>query len=322
MKFVVSGGRGFIGSHFVDLALRNGHDVIDIDKMTYAANEVLPWETPPPSPSFLSGGITLTYLPYPGTYKLIKKDIKDLEHLPSCDVVVNFAAESHVDNSIEAPRLFVQSNVLGTHNLLELVRGKNYQRPLFVQISTDEVYGDVRLPNPDDLYDENEALAPSNPYSASKAAAEMLVMAHGRTFGLDYIITRSSNNYGPRQYEEKLIARAIQCLRDGTKIPLHGDGTYVRDWLYVEDNVKAIMMLIEQRKLGIWNIAAQNALSNIEVVTEVCSWFDKTFDESVEYVENRMGQDARYAICTNKIENETTWQPEHTHKLFNFPRGI
>ncbi len=203
MKFVVTGGRGFIGSHFVEEVLNRGDEVIDIDKMTYAASEVLPWDSNP-------------------NYTLLREDISEIDHIPNCDVIVNFAAESHVDNSIRDTDPFVKSNILGVHNLLELVRGKpKYNRPLFLHISTDEVYGDRLIGS----FTEKDKLSPSNPYSATKAAAEMLVLSYARTYEIDYIITRSANNYGPRQYEEKLIPKCIDSLNRGKKIPIHGDGS-------------------------------------------------------------------------------------------------
>ena len=223
MRFLVTGGRGFIGSHFVEKALRKGHTVIDIDKMTYAANEILPWDNNE-------------------NYTLLREDIGEIKHLPKCDVIINFAAESHVDNSIKASEVFLKSNVLGVHNLLELVRGKEkYNRPLFFHISTDEVYGDKLHGS----FVETDKLTPSNPYSATKAAAEMLVLSYARTYGIDYIITRSANNYGPRQYHEKLIPRCLDCIETNTRIPVHGDGTYIRDWTYVEDNVDGIFCILE-----------------------------------------------------------------------------
>ena len=202
MRMVVTGGRGFIGSHFVELALSRGHHVIDIDVETYCANQSLPFDLNP-------------------HYRHIKADIVMLDHLPPCDVVVNFAAETHVDNSITYSEKFVQTNINGVHRLLELIRHKVYERPTFVQISTDEVYGDRRTGE----FFESDSLTPSNPYSATKAAAEHLVTSYARTYGLNYLITRSSNNYGPRQYDEKLIAKIISCIRENRKIPIHGDGS-------------------------------------------------------------------------------------------------
>ena len=291
MRFVVTGGRGFIGSHFVELCLKNGHKVIDIDKMTYAANEYLPFDGSP-------------------NYRLIKKDIKDITHIPPCDVLVNFAAESHVDNSIESSRIFMDSNVMGVHNLLELLRGKVYERPLFVHISTDEVYGDSV---DGEVFHEESKLNPSNPYAASKAAAEMLVLSHARTYGIDYLITRSCNNYGERQYEEKLIPKVISCFKEGRKVPVHGSGMYKRDWMLVENNVKAIYnLIISGHKNEVFNIAAHNELSNMEVIASIGSWFFNpkiiNFKDHCHFVENRLGQDFSYKLNTAKLEM-TGWMP-------------
>lgn len=281
MRMVVTGGRGFIGSHFVELALHNGHTIIDIDKLTYCSNKLLPWDN------------------YE-KYTHVKEDIAEIKHIPFCDIIVNFAAETHVDNSITYCGEFVKTNVLGVHNILELLRGKVYERPMLVQISTDEVYGDTLS----DDFKENDTLKPSNPYSATKASAEHLVTSYNRTYGIEYLITRSSNNYGPRQYEEKLISKTVSCLAENRKIPLHGDGSYIRDWIYVKDNTKAILDLIESGiKNEAFNIAGGLQLNNNQVVEEVCSWF-KTNDwqSQVTYTENRLGQDLRYAINCEKIE--------------------
>jgi len=282
MKLVVTGGRGFIGSHFVELALRNGCQVIDIDKMTYASSDSLPFDADP-------------------NYDLIRKDICDLTHLPPCDALVNFAAESHVDNSIVGPKAFFNSNTFGTFNLLELVRGKVYNRPLFFHVSTDEVYGDVR----ESYVTEKDALNPGNPYSASKASAEMFVLSYGRTYGVEYIITRSSNNYGPRQYPEKLIPQIIYCLKNNKKIPIHGDGTYIRDWISVEENVRAIYhLLVNAEKNEIYNISSNNHLTNLQVVKQVCEWYGiEDYMKHINFVANRMGQDTRYSISSDKLKS-------------------
>ena len=293
MKFLVTGGRGFIGSHFVELCLSKGHKVIDVDKMTYASNQKLPWDDNE-------------------NYTLIKEDIGNLTHLPLCDIIVNFAAESHVDNSINEPDVFAQSNILGTQNLLNLLRGKVYERPLFVHISTDEVYGDIENGH----MTEESCLNPSNPYSASKAAAEMILLSYGRTYGIDYQICRSSNNYGPRQYPEKLIPKTIECLDENKPVPLHGDGSYVRDWTYVKDNVEGVYKVcFSKKKNEIWNISANNCLSNIEIVREVSSWMNKSL--KIKFVENRLGQDMRYSISSEKIRRELNWEPQK-QTLYNF----
>jgi len=290
MIFVVTGGRGFIGSHFVEKVLSEGHEVVDIDKMTYASNKTLPWDDNP-------------------KYTHIKEDICDLTHIPVCDVFVNFAAESHVDNSIEAPKVFLKSNVEGVFNILSLLRAKVYQKPKFVHISTDEVYGDVNL-NEEDKTEES-ILDPSNPYSATKAAAEMLIFAYARTFGVNYQIVRSTNNYGLRQYPEKLIPKILHSLDTGQKIPLHGDGSYVRDWLYVKDNVDAIYKIcFTELENEIWNVSAYNYMTNLDIVTNVCEWkgIDNASDH-IEFTENRMGQDWRYSINSSKLRKNLNWQP-------------
>lgn len=296
MIYLVTGGRGFIGSHFVERVLEDGHKVIDIDKMTYAASTSLPWDNNP-------------------DYTHIKEDICDISHIPICDVIVNFAAESHVDNSIESPKVFLKSNVNGVFNILSLLRAKIYQKPLFVHISTDEVYGDAN----EETKDEKSILNPSNPYAATKAAAEMLIFSYARTFGINYQIVRSTNNYGQRQYPEKLIPKIIHCLKNNQKIPLHGDGSYIRDWLYVKDNAEAIYKITKCKNLcEIWNVSAYNYMRNIDIVKEICKWYKiKNFEDHIEFVENRMGQDYRYSICSDKIRHKLQWKSSKT-KLYNF----
>tara|TARA_R100000315_G_scaffold56221_1_gene30502 strand:+ start:1387 stop:2280 length:894 start_codon:yes stop_codon:yes gene_type:complete len=293
MRFVVTGGRGFIGSHFVEEALRMGHSVVDIDKITYCAHSNLPWDNHK-------------------NYKLIKQDITELKHLPSCDVLINFAAESHVDNSINETAPFVRSNILGVHNLLELVRGKKeYDRPLFFQISTDEVYGDSL----EKYFAEEDRLNPSNPYSASKAAAEMLVLSYNKTYGMDYVITRSTNNYGERQYHEKLIPKIQDCIKHSRKVPIHGTGEYVRDWLYVKDNIDALFTIIDRKITNeILNIGANNHLQNLEVVDTVLGWHSLTPLNMVQFVENRWGQDIKYAVDCTKME-KLGWKPKYNNGL-------
>jgi dTDP-glucose 4,6-dehydratase len=293
MKFLVTGGRGFIGSHFVERCLEEGHKVIDIDLMTYASNKSLPWDNNE-------------------KYELIREDIRTLTHLPICDIIVNFAAESHVDNSINEPDVFAQTNILGTQNLLNLLRGKPYERPLFVHISTDEVYGDIN----EGCVDENTRLNPSNPYSASKAAAEMILLSYARTYGIEYQICRSSNNYGLRQYPEKLIPKIIECLEEGREIPIHGDGSYVRDWTYVKDNVDGIFKVcLSYEKNQTWNISANNCLTNLEVIEQISFWMKK--NSKIKFVENRLGQDKRYSISSEKIRRELNWSPKQP-TLYNF----
>lgn len=298
---LVTGGRGFIGSYFVDEALNRGYKVIDIDRLTYAASLSLPWDNNK-------------------NYILINKDINKLEYLPLCDFFINFAAESHVCNSLSASSLFIKSNVNGTHNLLELLRGKQYKRPYFIHISTDEVYGDTR----NHPCEEGEALMPGNPYAASKAAAEQLVFGYHHTYGLSYIITRSSNNYGERQYPEKLISRCLYELERGSKIPVHGSGKYLRDWLYVKDNVNAIFSIIDNIDTcenEVFNIGANNHLTNLEVIETVIKWVkgeEMNINDYVEFIPDRLGQDVRYNISTEKLEEYTGWKAKYTDGLYKF----
>lgn len=299
MKLVVTGGRGFIGSHFVEEALALGYSIIDYDKMGYASHKTLPWDSNP-------------------NYKFIKEDIEFLDHLPSCDSIVNFAAESHVDNSINSPRVFFDSNISGVANLLELIRGKpTYDRPLFFHISTDEIYGD----RDSGSFVETDRSFPSNPYSATKAAAEMLILAYHRTFGMDYVITRSSNNYGARQFEEKLIPKTLSCIRENKKVPLHGDGTYVRDWTYVKDNVSAILMLLQKGiKNDIYNIAAENYMTNLDVVKTILGWYnipEDNYNKYYKFVPNRWGQDIRYAVSSQKLRS-LGWNPQYEKGLYRW----
>jgi dTDP-glucose 4,6-dehydratase len=296
MKIITTGGRGFIGSHFIEASLNKGHTILDMDFMGYCANTVLPFDNHP-------------------NYKHLNKDICDIKHLPVCDVLVNFAAETHVDNSINDTTPFVHSNIIGVHNLLEVIRGKKeYERPLFVQISTDEVYGDKE----DGEFKENDALTPSNPYSATKVAAEALVLAYHRTYGINYLITRSSNNYGERQYEEKLIPKSIKCLQEGKKIPIHGDGSYVRDWIYVKDNADGILTLIEKGiQNDTFNLGSGNRIKNLDVVKEIINWFGADYENSIQFVPNRWGQDVRYALNTDKIIS-TGWKPKHPQGIYKW----
>jgi len=301
MKIMTTGGRGFIGSHFVEkiLEFNNVSSVIDYDCMTYAASKSLPFDGNP-------------------KYEHVNKNIQDIQRLPpNIDYIVNFAAESHVDNSIASPSIFIDSNVLGVYNLLELIRGKVYSRPQLIHISTDEVYGDAD--DGDNHFDENHKLTPSNPYAGSKAAAEMMIMSYGRTFGIDYKITRSTNNYGPRQYPEKLIPKCIDSIQSGKKIPLHGNGSYVRDWIHVRDNVDGVWYVLEYgENRNVYNISGDNPLSNIEVVKQVCSWFGiEDYESHVEFVENRLGQDARYSINSRKAQ-DLGWSRKFEKGLTNY----
>lgn len=289
--FIVTGGCGFIGSHFIELLLKKGYRVLNIDKMTYVSWENIGFEKHP-------------------HYSFLKEDISDISNLPKCDVLVNFAAESFVDNSIENSEIFFKSNVNGVHNLLEHIRMKaKFDRPLFVQISTDEVYGDIT----DGIFTENDYLKPSNPYSATKAAAEQFVYAYNRTYGIDYIITRCSNNFGTRQYPEKLIPKVIMSALSERPMTIHGDGSYVRSWIHVEDHCEAILGLIEGKvKNDVFNICSGDEVSNLGIVNLIYERLGIKPD--LQFVENRWGQDLRYAISSEKIEKATNWKAKYKLK--------
>lgn len=295
---VITGGSGFIFSHFVELLLERGYKVINIDKLTYASNP----DFKPSSPN----------------YSFIQADIKDLKEIPYCDYVVHAAAESHVERSISNSDPFIDSNILGTYNLLELLKNKKienmqmgweYNEPIFVHVSTDEVHGDIEK----GFFSEAAPHNPSNPYAASKASAEMLVKAWARTYGIPYRITRTTNNYGPRQHPEKLIPRCItNCLR-GEKIPIQGTGEYIRNWIYVKDNCNAILKVMEEGKNGeTYNISSNEEYSVIQIVTMILQKFGKEFsEETVDFVQNRSGQDWRYGLDNKKIIHELGWEQKH-----------
>lgn len=288
MKIVyITGCAGFIGSYFTDLALKKGWTVYGIDKLSYASNFLI-LEQFKKNPKF-------TFL---------QEDIKDLKYLKNCDYVINFAAESHVDNSIVNSKPFIDSNVEGVRNLLELIRLKHsnsIDKPIFIQISTDEVYGDIN----NGSFKEDDLLNPSNPYAASKAAAEMLVLSWARTYGLEYMILRPTNNYGKRQYPEKLIPLAVFNLLRNKKIKLHNNGTPVRSWIHVEDTAEAIMHIIENGKINEkYNISANFEQSNNETVKKIVEvFYDKEFDFKtvVDYSYKRIGQDIRYSLNVDKL---------------------
>lgn len=314
MRILVTGGRGFIGSHFVDACLNRGYEVIDVDKGTYAANLTLPWD------GYHYSSIT-EEAEKGRLYTWVQQDINDLEHIPVCDFVVNFAAESHVCNSISSSEIFMKSNVMGTHHILELLRGKQHKVPTLIHISTDEVYGDQR----DRACVEDDQLLPGNPYSASKSAAEMLVTGYHETYRLPYVITRSSNNYGERQYEEKLIPRCIYELERGRRIPIHGSGKYARDWLYVRDNIEAILSIMDNIGKCVnqtFNIGSNNHLDNLQVAENIVGWIHPNsqakLDDYIEFIPNRLGQDNFYHICTNKLKQYTGWEAKYVDGLHKF----
>ncbi|MEV0408301.1 dTDP-glucose 4,6-dehydratase [Actinoallomurus sp. NPDC050550] len=288
MRFFVTGGAGFIGSHYVRALLRRGYpgwedaDVTVLDKLTYAGNLAnLASVAGHPQFTFIRGDI--------GDGSLLK------EVVPGHDVIVNFAAESHVDRSIDDAGDFVVTNVLGTQRLLQAAL--EYGVRTFVQVSTDEVYGSID----DGAWRETEPLLPNSPYSASKAGADLLCRAFYRTYGLDVRVTRCSNNYGPWQYPEKIIPLSIANLLDGRKIPLYGDGRNVREWLHVDDHCRGIQLVLEKGSAGeTYNIGGGTELTNFELVGRLLEAVGEGWD-MVEYVADRLGHDRRYSIDTTKI---------------------
>lgn len=298
MKILVTGGAGFIGSNFVYYELDNypNDEVICLDKLTYAGNlETL--EVAMKNPKF----------------KFVKGDIADRAFVDELfasekpDVVVNFAAESHVDRSIENPEIFLQTNVIGTSVLMDACR--KYGNIRYHQVSTDEVYGDLPLDRPDLFFTETTLLHTSSPYSASKASADLLVQAYYRTYKLPVTISRCSNNYGPYHFPEKLIPLMIANALNDKKLPVYGKGENVRDWLYVEDHCSAIDLIIRKGKIGeVYNIGGHNERTNLEVVKTIIKELGKS-EDLIEFVTDRPGHDRRYAIDPTKIHNELGWLP-------------
>ncbi len=300
---VVTGCAGFIGTTFTRLLLEKGWLVYGIDKFTYAANEQeMAW--------LLNDN--------PENFTLINGDIKNIDRLPECDVVFNLAAESDVDNSILNVDNFIDSNISGVKNLLEIITHKSVQikhnKPLFFQVSTDEVYGDTVA----ESFDETAPLMPSNPYAATKAAADMLIESWSRTHGLDYIIARPSNNYGENQYPEKLIPTAVRRLQRGKKIKLHNKGKPIRSWTHVEDTAEAFILLYEKAcRNNIYNIQSDYEQTNFITVKKIINAYFMgdividipDYNKHIDYSYDRPGQDVRYSISCESIKNYG-WTPK------------
>ena len=288
MKVVcITGCLGFMGSHFTRACLKKGWNVWGVDKKTYAARVELLSEFQK-SPSF----------------RFLEADIVDMTHLYDVDYVINFAAETHVDNSIMDSGRFTRTNIVGVENLLELIRAKrNYEMPVLFQISTDEVYGDLVAGN----HKETDPLKPSNPYSASKAAADMLILGWHRTHNVPFTIVRPTNNYGINQYPEKLIPKAVKYLTLGKKIPLHGDGSYIRNWLHAEDTAGAMLHIIEHGQLNrIYNVSGNYEAPNKEIIAKVLKIYfgkDVTLEDYVQLNYVRMGEDVRYSLDDSSIRS-------------------
>jgi dTDP-glucose 4,6-dehydratase len=318
LKILVTGGAGFIGSAVVrSIINQTKYDVVNLDKLTYAGNlDSLP---------NIASSQKYTH----EQVDICDRQVLDRvfqQHKPDC--VMHLAAESHVDRSIDGPADFIETNIVGTFNLLEASR--NYFENLeelekkkfrFHHISTDEVYGD--LEGTDDLFTEQTPYSPSSPYSASKAASDHLVRAWGRTYGLPVIITNCSNNYGPYHFPEKLIPHVILNAIHGKPLPIYGDGSQIRDWLYVEDHAKALIKVVTEGEIGeTYNIGGHNEKTNLEVVETICDLLEelapekpagvKNYRDLITFVKDRPGHDVRYAIDASKIERELGWVPEET----------
>jgi len=323
VKILVTGGAGFIGSAVIRHIIENTQDsVVNVDKLTYAGNLQ-----------------SLEPISQSERYSFEKVDICDGPELARVfevhrpDIVMHLAAESHVDRSIDGPLAFLETNIIGTYQLLQAA--KNYWSALeeqqkasfrFHHISTDEVYGD--LDGPEDLFTENTPYAPSSPYSASKASSDHLVRAWMRTYGLPTVVTNCSNNYGPYHFPEKLIPLMILNALDGKPLPIYGDGLQVRDWLYVEDHARALHLVATQGRIGeTYNIGGHNEKANIEVVKSICAILEELvpensnsklqgceggFESLITFVKDRPGHDVRYAIDASKIDKELGWKPEET----------
>ena len=305
MTIIVTGGAGFIGSNFIYHMMKEHPDyrIICLDKLTYAGN--------------LS---TLAPIMDKANFRFVKEDIcnreavYDLFQQEKPDIVVNFAAESHVDRSIDNPEIFLQTNIIGTSVLMDACRKYGITR--YHQVSTDEVYGDLPLDRPDLFFTEETPIHTSSPYSSSKAAADLLAMAYKRTYELPVTISRCSNNYGPYHFPEKLIPLMIINALNGKPLPVYGEGLNVRDWLYVEDHCKAIDLVIHKGKVGeVYNIGGHNEMKNIDIVNLICKELDElgkteNAERLITHVTDRKGHDMRYAIDPAKIHGELGWLPE------------
>lgn len=294
MKLLVTGGLGFIGSNFINYWLSNHPDdnIINVDKVTYAAN------------------FDNIKEPSNKNYRFVKGDINDREIISelisNSDTIINFAAESHVDNSIASPEVFLKSNYMGVFSLLELVR--KYDKR-FHQVSTDEVYGSLSIDS-DDRFNEKSCYNPRNPYSSTKAAADFLVRSYINTYGIKATISNCSNNFGPNQHPEKLIPKTILNAISNRKIPIYGSGRQVRDWIYVEDHCRALDLILNKGRIGeTYLISSENEMSNIAVVSKILNILDVPIS-LIQYVDDRPGHDERYSLNPDKIKKELAWSPQ------------
>jgi dTDP-glucose 4,6-dehydratase len=306
MNLMITGGAGFIGSRFTELLVSqeipNEYSSITVvDNLTYSGNRSN-LDSVSSAPQFYFEEVDIC------NQSEIERVLK--EH--SIDVIVNFAAESHVDRSIESSFQFLHTNVMGTQNLLDLAKRHGIQR--FLQVSTDEVYGAI----PKGSWEEDEPLKPNSPYSASKAGADLLVLAFGKTYGINIGITRCCNNYGLRQFPEKIIPLFVSNLIDGKRVPIYGNGKQVREWIHVDDHCRGVAAVLKNGKPGeIYNIAGTDEFENIELARKIISYFGKTEEESFKFVEDRKGHDIRYSLTGNKVRTELGIKPQ-----IDFERGL
>lgn len=298
--YLITGHRGFIFKAFTQRLLNAGHHVIGIDCLNYAADKEYRFE----------GNIVEHFI-----------DVNDMKELPACDVLIIAHAESHVDNSIAKSDPFIESNIKGTHHVLELLKdaklknmshGWAWKPPLTLYVSTDEVFGDIENGH----FSENDRHMPSNPYAASKSAAEMLVRAWGRTYGLPYVISRCTNVYGMGQHHEKLIPHAIRALGEGRRVKVHGNGSYIRNWTHIEDACDAFETIIEKGVAGeAYHISTDDELSVRQVVELICMTFGVNYDDSIDSSSDRSGADVRYALDSSKLR-ALGWSPKRTFARF------
>ena len=299
MNLMITGGAGFIGSRFAEMLatkeIPNQYSSITVvDNLTYSGNL-----------SNLDAVISMPEFYFHKADICNKTDIESIIEQQSIKAIVNFAAESHVDRSIESAFEFLNTNVMGTQNLLDLAKKHGNNR--YLQVSTDEVYGSI----PTGSWEEDEPLKPNSPYSASKAGADLLVLAYGKTYGMNVGITRSCNNYGLRQYPEKIIPLFVSNLIDGKRVPIYGDGSQIREWIHVDDHCRGVFEVLQNGNPGgVYNIAGTDEFQNIELARKIIAYFGKTEEEAFEFVADRKGHDIRYSLTGNKIRKELGIEPQ------------
>ena len=306
MNLMITGGAGFIGSRFAEMLVTKEipnlySSITVVDNLTYSGNLLN-----------LDAVISMPEFYFQKADICNKTDIESIIEQRSIDFIVNFAAESHVDRSIESAFEFLNTNVMGTQNLLDLAKKHGINR--YLQVSTDEVYGSI----PTGSWEEDEPLKPNSPYSASKAGADLLVLAYGKTYDMNVGITRCCNNYGLRQYPEKIIPLFVSNLIDGKRVPIYGDGNQIREWIHVDDHCRGVFEVLQNGNPGeVYNIAGTDEFQNIELARKIIAYFGKTEDEAFEFVADRKGHDIRYSLTGNKIRKELGIEPQ-----INFEIGL